>query len=118
MGESISSRAVFRLIFMAYAVLRSLIRPLSFPHENCASCRAALANIQQLKLGSMILGAIALILTPILFFSVGQNPLIGISLSSILLTSVILWFSLNQLEKKFYQGNLIPPRNLPNKREK
>jgi hypothetical protein len=28
--------------------------------KNCASCRAALANIQRLKLGSMILGAIAL----------------------------------------------------------
>lgn len=116
MGESISSRAVFRSIFIAYAVLRSLIRPLSFPHENCASCRAALANIQRLKLGLMILGAIALISTPILFFSVGQNQLIGISLSGILLISLMLWFSLNQLEKKFYQGNAIPPRNLPDKK--
>ena len=84
--------------------------------KNCASCRAALANIQRLKLGSMILGAIALILMPILFFIMGQNPLVGISLSSILLISLILWFSLNQLKQKFYQGNPIPPRNLPDKK--
>jgi uncharacterized RDD family membrane protein YckC len=64
----------------------------------------------------MILSAIALILTPILFFILGQNLLLGISLSSILLISLILWFSLNQLEKKFYQGNPIPPRNLPDKK--
>jgi phenylpropionate dioxygenase-like ring-hydroxylating dioxygenase large terminal subunit len=84
--------------------------------KNCASCRDALANIQRLKLGSIILGAIALILTPILFFIMGENPLVGISLSSILLISFILYFSLNQLEKKFYQGNPIPPRNLPDKK--
>jgi hypothetical protein len=30
----------------------------------------------------------------------------------------MLWFSLNQLEKKFYQGNPIPPRNLPDKKGK
>jgi phenylpropionate dioxygenase-like ring-hydroxylating dioxygenase large terminal subunit len=86
--------------------------------KNCASCRAALANIQRLKLGSIVLGAIALILTPILFFSVEQNQLVGISLSSILLISFILYISLNQLEKKFYQGNPIPPRNLPDKKGK
>jgi phenylpropionate dioxygenase-like ring-hydroxylating dioxygenase large terminal subunit len=86
--------------------------------KNCASCRAALANIQRLKLGSIVLGAIALILTPILFLSVEQNQLVGISLSSILLISFILYISLNQLEKKFYQGNPIPPRNLPDKKGK
>jgi hypothetical protein len=75
-----------------------------------------LVNIQRLKLGSIILSAIALILTPILFFIMGENQLIGISLSSILLISLMLWFSLNQLEKKFYQGNPIPPRNLPDKK--
>jgi hypothetical protein len=64
----------------------------------------------------MILSAIALILTPILFFIMGQNPLVGISLSSILLISLVLWFSLNQLKQKFYQGNAIPPRNLPDKK--
>ena len=64
----------------------------------------------------MILSVIALILTPILFFIVEQNPLVGISLSGILLISFILYFSLNQLEKKFYQGNPIPPRNLPDKK--
>jgi hypothetical protein len=47
---------------------------------------------------------------------VPQNQLVGISLSSMLLISLMLWFSLNQLEKKFYQGNAIPPRNLPDKK--
>jgi hypothetical protein len=84
--------------------------------KNCASCRGALVNIQRLKWGSMILIAIALILTPILFFIMGQNPLVGISLSSILLISLVLWFSLNKLEKKFYQGNPIPLRNFPDKK--
>ena len=75
-----------------------------------------MVNIQRLKLGAIILGAIALILTPILFFIFGQNQLVGIGLSSTLLISIMLWFSLNQLKQKFYQGNAIPPRNLPDKK--
>ena len=84
--------------------------------KNCASCRAALVNIQRLKSGAIILGAIALILMPILFSIFGQNQLVGIGLSSTLLISIILWFSLNKLAQKFYQGNAIPPRNLPDKK--
>ncbi len=86
--------------------------------KNCVSCRTALANIQRIKWGAAIVAAIALGLTPILFFILGQNIVIGISLSSILLISGIVWLSLNKLEKRFYQGEPIPPRNLPDKKKK
>ncbi|MEB3310262.1 MAG: Rieske 2Fe-2S domain-containing protein [Snowella sp.] len=84
--------------------------------QNCVSCRTALANIQRIKKGTAIVAAIALSLTPILLFSLGQNLVLGISLTGLLLISGILWLSLQKLEKRFYQGEPIPPRNLPNKK--
>ena len=85
--------------------------------ENCASCRSALANIQTIKTGSLIIGAIALVLLPLLTALDMNIWTIG-GLSAIALLSLAIGFGLNRLERQFYQGRAIPPRNLPDKKTK
>ncbi|MDJ0599305.1 MAG: Rieske 2Fe-2S domain-containing protein [Crocosphaera sp.] len=82
--------------------------------KHCHSCRTALKNLQRIKIGVAIATSIlwSLIVILLLIF---DNP----SLWSMILLSVtvplgvIIWFALNRLEKQFYQGREIPPRNLP-----
>jgi hypothetical protein len=53
---------------------------------------------------------------PILIFTQGNIPAIAVIISSLFV--VIgggIWLSLGNLERKFYQGQEIPPRNLPGK---
>lgn len=83
--------------------------------KNCSSCLPALKNLQRLKTGLIL--AVTLILT-IFFLLLGLeiiplNRIIFVSL--LLLLSVISWLKLNQVEKQFYQGQEVPPRNLPKK---
>ncbi|ELS05613.1 ring-hydroxylating dioxygenase, large terminal subunit [Xenococcus sp. PCC 7305] len=90
--------------------------------KNCASCRQALKNIQKLKLASGLVGAISLSLSPILsvvFASASAITQRSASLwliamgttSGIAIIAIILWWQLGKLERKFYQGMEIPPRN-------
>lgn len=74
--------------------------------RHCASCRNALARIQQLRQASLVGGAIALVAT-----ALWQNPIFaGVSL-----LSGAIWYGFDRLEKRFYQGREVPPRNLPDK---
>ena len=83
--------------------------------KHCSSCRTALKNLQRLKIGVAIATSIiwSAIVSLLLIF---DHPPVW---SMILLTitvplGVISWFALGGLEKRFYQGREIPPRNLPN----
>lgn len=80
--------------------------------KNCASCSKALKNIQKLKQVSGGIFAIALSLSPILSVLL-QSPSIILmgTISTIALVAIILWWQLGKLERKFYQGTEIPPRN-------
>lgn len=79
--------------------------------EKCASCSRALTNIQKLRLVLAILFAIALILSTlcVVYF----NSMVIVTTIICLITGTF-WFYLTSLVPKFYQGQLIPPRNLPN----
>lgn len=84
--------------------------------KHCASCRGALARIKKVKMAVVVMGAIAWFLLPYLAFFVKSNLILGGSiLGVIVVISGITWLKLNNLEKQFYQGREIPPRNFPEK---
>lgn len=86
--------------------------------EKCASCRTALANIQLLKFWCAIIALLALASSPILAFFIHPTSLLIVITETVTpLALGLLWWRLNKLEKQFYQGRSIPPRNLPEKTE-
>lgn len=83
---------------------------------NCASCKNALAKIQQLRLWCGVLAVVTLSSTPLvsLFFDIKSVP------GAMILTVIpfgfaIGWLRLGKLVNQFYQGRSVPPRNLPEK---
>lgn len=85
--------------------------------EKCASCRHALKRVQQLKFWCGVLTIVALASSPLLAFFVETK-----SISLVIIETVIPlllgagWWKLSNLEREFYQGRIIPPRNLPEKK--
>ena len=80
--------------------------------KNCASCSQALKNIQKLKQISGLVLVIALSLSPILAVLLKSSSMILMgTISTIALVAIVLWWQLGKLERKFYQGKEIPPRN-------
>jgi phenylpropionate dioxygenase-like ring-hydroxylating dioxygenase large terminal subunit len=84
---------------------------------HCASCRGALKNIQKLKLGAGIGAAIAWSGMPIVVF-LAMTGWGAIALSLLALGLFGAWFGLGRLEQRFYNGQMIPPRNLPKQRKR
>jgi phenylpropionate dioxygenase-like ring-hydroxylating dioxygenase large terminal subunit len=81
--------------------------------EKCASCRTALTRIQQIQMGCRAIAAIAWSVAPVLAVMGGSSHFaIGVALTLIALISTGLRFGLQRLEKQFYEGRAIPPRNL------
>ncbi|WP_041933794.1 Rieske 2Fe-2S domain-containing protein [Gloeothece verrucosa] len=79
---------------------------------NCASCSAALANIQRSRMVVGILAALAIILAPLL--AVSLDSLLAVSLATgISLISGATWLGLGQLEQRFFKGSSLPSRNHP-----
>ncbi|MEA5550531.1 Rieske 2Fe-2S domain-containing protein [Anabaena cylindrica UHCC 0172] len=84
--------------------------------EKCASCRKALANIQLLKLWCVSIALLALASSPILAFFLHTTSILTVVIETVTpLALGLAWWKLNNLEKQFYQGRLIPPRNQPEK---
>jgi phenylpropionate dioxygenase-like ring-hydroxylating dioxygenase large terminal subunit len=83
---------------------------------NCASCRTALAKIQQLRFWCGAIAALALISTPLLtfFFHTTSIPIVLLETLTPLAFG-IAWLGLSRLQKQFYDGRTIPLRNLPEK---
>jgi len=69
---------------------------------HCQSCRNALKNIQHLKTGTVILGAIALVSS--IIFSLQYLGIFS-------LAAILIWAVLSNLEQKFYHGQEVPARN-------
>ncbi|MEB3150937.1 MAG: hypothetical protein VKL60_18205 [Sphaerospermopsis sp.] len=82
--------------------------------KKCASCRGALANLQKLRMGVAGLTVLVWGLLPLLMFVDDQQNIFTVGfLSLVVVGGAGIWFGLGRLEKRFYQGRLIPPRNLP-----
>lgn len=84
--------------------------------QHCRSCLKALNRIQQIKLGAVMLGVIALSSDPLLSIILGTSTL-GLALFSSGMPLLLggFWFWLHRLERQFFEGNEVPPRNLPEK---
>ena len=86
--------------------------------KNCASCRQALSTIQKLKQAAIAILILSWVTIPLLSLFIAFSPnwtVIGLSIT--LLISSLAWWRLNKLEKHFYLGKEIPPRNLPGKQK-
>jgi phenylpropionate dioxygenase-like ring-hydroxylating dioxygenase large terminal subunit len=81
---------------------------------HCQSCSGALRNIQRIRLGLLIFAGIFLIGSNILLnIDLLDFDLFGIQLELILVAiAVLIWAGLGQLERRFYHGRVVPPRNL------
>lgn len=81
--------------------------------QHCASCRQALKRIQQIRKGALIVSAVLWSSIPLVMAWVGSLTLpLGLVLTGVPLVAAMLWFLLGDLERKFYAGQAIPPRNL------
>lgn len=79
----------------------------------CNSCRTALANIQKVRLGLGIGVAIAWTITPLIAVLLNQQAVLPTALLTLLsLAFGAVWLYLGKLEKRFFQGENIPPRNM------
>ncbi|MGB8703385.1 MAG: Rieske 2Fe-2S domain-containing protein [Thermosynechococcaceae cyanobacterium] len=81
---------------------------------HCASCRGALAQVKRLRTGLATGAAIAWTVT-LLLLAVGHGGLSGLPVGFSLLALLALggWAALGRLERRFYEGREIPPRNAP-----
>lgn len=81
--------------------------------KQCSSCRAALKRIQKIRLGAAIASGLVWSLIPLTVVLSGSlTGTVGISLTVLPIVSSALWLWLGTLERKFYEGRAIPPRNL------
>lgn len=81
--------------------------------KHCGSCRSALQRIQQIRRGALVVSAIAWSSIPGAIAVSGSLPsILAVLLTALPLVSGGVWLWLGSLERKFYQGEPIPPRNL------
>jgi phenylpropionate dioxygenase-like ring-hydroxylating dioxygenase large terminal subunit len=73
---------------------------------NCASCRRALANLKRIRLGGAICAAILWAILPFLLGS--TSPFLNV----LPVVAGLAWWGLGNLERRFYEGRAVPPRNL------
>ncbi len=86
--------------------------------KNCASCSQALNTIKKIKVMAIALSILTCATIPLIGLFVDISPTwITASLSATLIASSLIWWQLNQLEHKFYQGRETPARNLPGKQK-
>lgn len=80
---------------------------------NCHSCKTALTNLKKIRFSLIIIAAILWSLTPLIIINMESLPtLITIASSVISIISFAIYLWLGKIERKFFEGQLIPPRNL------
>ncbi|WP_414566751.1 MULTISPECIES: Rieske 2Fe-2S domain-containing protein [unclassified Anabaena] len=80
----------------------------------CASCSGALANIQRLRFWCGIIAVISFASIPLLGLYFHTTSVLAAVLETVTpLTFGTAWLGLSKLQKQFYEGIRIPPRNLP-----
>jgi phenylpropionate dioxygenase-like ring-hydroxylating dioxygenase large terminal subunit len=86
--------------------------------KHCASCSKALVNIQKLRQGVAVAAVVVWALMPL--FSVFWDEASVVVAGVISVVSLALggaWLGLGRLERKFYEGREVAPRNLPDKKK-
>jgi hypothetical protein len=69
------------------------------------------------RIGCLVTAAIAFSSTPILTLLLNQTSVLAAALSTaVSLASLGVWGGLGKLERQFYEGRDVPPRNLPEKK--
>jgi len=86
--------------------------------KHCASCSKALANIQKLRQGVAVAAVVVWALMPLLsvFWDEVSVAVAGVT-SVVSLTLGGAWLGLGRLERRFYEGREVAPRNLPDKKK-
>lgn len=79
----------------------------------CSSCSTALSNIQRLRIGVVVTAAIAWVTIPFLTLLQRETTVLAVVSTTVFLVFGVIWFRLGKLEKQFYEGRDVPPRNLP-----
>lgn len=79
--------------------------------QHCASCRTALHRIQAIRQWSGIGAAIAWSLFPPLVWAFSPNFWLVTGMTTLPLIAVALWVGFGKLERQFYEGRTLPPRN-------
>jgi phenylpropionate dioxygenase-like ring-hydroxylating dioxygenase large terminal subunit len=80
---------------------------------NCQSCSKALKVIQKLRKAALAIALLALSTIPFINLVAQESrPIAAIASTLMILFAGISWFGLGKLQKRFYQGRAIPPRNL------
>ena len=83
--------------------------------KHCGSCRKALARIQKGRMAIAILTTVAWAMIHLTSLLPNSSVTLPLSFSAVFLLSAGAWFGLRRLEKGFYKGEEVPPRNLPSK---
>ena len=83
--------------------------------QNCASCRQALTTIQQIRSVCSGICAIALATIPLSTLWV-DKPMAALIETGAISLAAIVWLGLGQFEKRFSQGQTVPPRNFVERR--
>jgi phenylpropionate dioxygenase-like ring-hydroxylating dioxygenase large terminal subunit len=87
--------------------------------KKCSSCSTALTNLKRFRLGVAVVAALAWGLLPLWVLIQDQISTVTVIISTLIMMSgALAWFGLGKLERRFYQGREIPPRNLPEKNQK
>ncbi|MGB3642150.1 MAG: Rieske 2Fe-2S domain-containing protein [Rivularia sp. (in: cyanobacteria)] len=81
--------------------------------KHCGSCSKALARIQKLRMAIALLTAVIWAMIPLTTFLQTKLVILPLSFSAIFILLGGAWFGLGRLEKRMYQGEETPPRNLP-----
>ncbi|WP_017297760.1 Rieske 2Fe-2S domain-containing protein [Nodosilinea nodulosa] len=84
--------------------------------QHCHSCRTALARIKTLRWGLLGVSAVGWSLVPIAIATGSLSGLAAIFLATLPLATAAVWAGLGILERRFYQGRAVPPRNLPERK--
>ena len=80
--------------------------------RHCGSCTPALKRLRQIRRGALVVSAIAWSLVPITGAIAGGISLVtGLVLTGIPLAGGGVWLWLGRLERQFFEGRAIPPRN-------
>lgn len=82
--------------------------------QHCASCRGPLKMIERSRWIAGLVAAAGWTIVPILAVTLGTLWPVVLGATGAAIAATI-WAGLGQLERRFYQGRAIPPRNQPEK---
>jgi phenylpropionate dioxygenase-like ring-hydroxylating dioxygenase large terminal subunit len=84
--------------------------------QHCHSCRTALARIKAIRWGLLGVSAVGWSLGPVVIATGSLTGLGAIMVSLLPLGTAAAWAGLGKLERGFYEGRAVPPRNLPDRK--